>query len=124
MKRKSGFLFPQMSMTNKLGFGIGVPYFQVLSDTSDLTVTPTYYTKQGLLLQAELRQRFETGMHTLTIAGISQQSSDTFIAGTSDALNDQRGMVASKGDFSINPRWAFGWDAMVQSDNNFRVPTA
>ncbi|MGG2476038.1 LPS assembly protein LptD, partial [Rhizobium sp. BR5] len=21
--------------------------------------------------------------------------------------------------FSINPRWAFGWDAMVQSDNNF-----
>ena len=119
VKRKSGFLFPQMSMTNKLGFGIGVPYFQVLSDTSDLTVTPTYYTKQGLLLQAELRQRFETGMHTLTIAGISQQSSDTFIAGTSDALNGQRGMVASKGDFSINPRWAFGWDATVQSDNNF-----
>ncbi len=119
VNRKSGFLFPQMSMTNKLGFGIGVPYFQVLSDTSDLTVTPTYYIKQGLLLQTELRQRFETGMHTLTLAGISQQSSDTFISGTSDALNDERGMVATKGDFSINPRWAFGWDAMVQTDNNF-----
>lgn len=119
VKRKSGFLFPQMSITDNLGFGIGVPYFQVLSDTSDVTVTPTYYTTQGLLLQAELRQRFETGMHTVTIAGISQLKSETFTAGTSDALNDNRGMIASKGDFSINPRWAFGWDAMVQTDNNF-----
>ncbi|MDS7596675.1 LPS-assembly protein LptD [Agrobacterium tumefaciens] len=119
VKRKSGFLFPQMSVTDNLGFGIGVPYFHVLSDTADVTVTPTYYTTQGLLLQAEIRQRFETGYHTVRMAGIDQQNSDTFTAGTSDALNDTRGMIASKGDFTINPRWAFGWDAMVQTDNNF-----
>ncbi len=44
VKRKSGFLFPQMSITDKLGFGIGVPYYQVLGDSADLTVTPTFYT--------------------------------------------------------------------------------
>jgi LPS-assembly protein len=119
VKRKSGFLFPRMSITDNLGFGVGVPYFQVLSDTSDVTVTPTYYTAQGLLLEGELRQRFETGSHTLRLAGINQRDSESFTAGTSDALNDNRGMIASKADFNINPRWTFGWDAMVQTDNNF-----
>lgn len=119
VKRKSGFLFPQFSVTDNLGFGVGVPYYQVLGPSADVTITPTYYSTQGLLLQAEVRQRFEMGTHTLTLAGINQQDSSKFESGTSDALNDQRGMVATRGEFNINPRWAFGWDAMVQSDNNF-----
>ena len=119
VKRKSGFLFPRMSVTDNLGFGIGVPYFQVLSDTADATITPYYYTNQGLLLQAEIRQRFENGSHTVNMAGINQKNSDAFTLGTSDAENDTRGMIASKGDFKINPRWSFGWDVMVQTDNNF-----
>ena len=28
-------------------------------------------------------------------------------------------MIGSKGDFVINPRWAFGWDVLAQSDKNF-----
>jgi LPS-assembly protein len=28
-------------------------------------------------------------------------------------------MVASRGAFQINPRWAFGWDVMLQTDKNF-----
>jgi LPS-assembly protein len=119
VKRKSGFLFPSMSVSDNLGFGLTVPYFQVLSDTADATITPTYYSNQGLLLAGEIRQRFESGMHTFRAAGIDQQDSGTFDAGTSDASHTTRGMVATKGEFQINPRWAFNWDAMVQSDNNF-----
>src|SRR6218665_925449 len=104
-----------MRITDNLGFGIGIPYFHVLSDTADVTVTPTYYTAQGLLLEAEVRQRFEMGTHTLRVAGMNQRDSESFDAGTSDALNDTRAMIASKGEFKINPRWAFGWDAMVQT---------
>jgi LPS-assembly protein len=28
-------------------------------------------------------------------------------------------MIASRGQFRINPRWTFGWDVMAQTDNNF-----
>ncbi|POO53120.1 LPS-assembly protein LptD [Agrobacterium rosae] len=119
VKRKSGFLFPRMSVTDNLGFGIGVPYFQVLSDTADVTVTPTYYSSQGLLLEGELRQRFEMGTHTMRAAGINQMNPQDFDVNTSDSQNDTRAMIASKGEFKINPRWSFGWDAMVQTDNNF-----
>jgi LPS-assembly protein len=119
VKRKSGFLFPRMSVTDNLGFGVSVPYFQVLSDTADATITPTYYTSQGLLLEGEIRQKFERGSHEVRMAGINQSNPEDFDLNTTDSENDTRAMIASKGDFTINPRWTFGWDAMVQTDNNF-----
>ncbi|MGE6739112.1 LPS-assembly protein LptD [Allorhizobium pseudoryzae] len=119
VERKSGFLFPRMTLTDKLGFGMTVPYYHVFSPSMDATISPTYYTRQGLLLAGEIRNRFETGEHTLRFAGISQKDRDAFDTGTSDQRATQRGMVASKGKFEINPRWTFGWNVMVQSDNNF-----
>jgi lipopolysaccharide assembly outer membrane protein LptD (OstA) len=44
----------------------------------DATVTGTGYTTQGFLVDAEFRQRFENGTHTLRIAGINQMSPGTF----------------------------------------------
>ncbi len=42
-----------------------------------------------------------------------------FSTNTLDRGEDNRGMVASKGDFDINSRWKFGWDVMAQTDRNF-----
>ncbi len=42
-----------------------------------------------------------------------------FDANTSDAEHKTRGMITSKADLRINPRWTFGWDVRAQSDNNF-----
>jgi LPS-assembly protein len=119
VKRKSGFLFPTMKLDENLGFGVSVPYYYVISGSMDATLTPTWYTEQGLLLEGEFRQRFENGTHTLRVAGIDQREPNSFTANTSDALEDQRGMVQSRASFRINPRWTFGWDVMVQTDNNF-----
>ncbi len=119
VKRKSGFLFPEMRTSENLGFGLTVPYYFAISNQRDATVKATGFTSQGVLLDAEIRQRFESGTASLRAAGIDQLHSDNFDSGTSDANRDQRGMVASEGKFQINPRWTFGWDVMFQSDNNF-----
>lgn len=119
VKRKSGFLFPTMSVSQNLGFGVSVPYYYVISPSMDATVTGTGYTAQGFMLEGEFRQRFENGTHVLRIAGIDQMNPGNFSPSTSDADVKQRGMISSKADFRINPRWAFGWDVMAQSDNNF-----
>lgn len=118
VKRKSGFLFPTMSTSENLGFGLSVPYYYVFSPSMDATVTGTGYTQQGFLLDTEFRQRFENGTHTLRIAGINQLNPESFTPGTSDQRSD-RGMIGSSASFKINPRWSFGWDVMYQSDNNF-----
>ncbi|TBA58102.1 LPS-assembly protein LptD [Rhizobium ruizarguesonis] len=119
VKRKSGFLFPTMSLSQNLGFGLSVPYYYVISPSMDATVTATGYTAQGFLIEGEFRQRFENGTHILRVAGIDQAKPGNFSSGTSDAGAGQRGMVTSKAEFRINPRWTFGWDVMMQSDNNF-----
>ncbi len=119
VKRKSGFLIPSFSYSKQLGAKVGVPYYFALSPYYDLTVTVSGYTRQGFLGEAEFRQQFESGKHILKIAGIHQLSPDAFDAGSVDAGVENRGMIASQGEFKINPRWMFGWDVMVQSDNSF-----
>ncbi|MFU0503441.1 LPS-assembly protein LptD [Pseudaminobacter sp. NGMCC 1.201702] len=124
VKRKSGFLFPSISSKSELGVGISVPYYFALSPTYDLTVTGTGYTKQGFLGEAEWRQRFNNGEYSLKIAGIRQNQPEAFNANTvnsgpDDDPNRFRGMFGSKGNFNINPRWAFGWKVLAQTDKNF-----
>lgn len=119
VKRKSGFLFPRMSSSQNLGFGLGIPYYQTLGPHADATLTVMGYTTQGALLDAEFRQEFWGGVHTLEFAGINQMNRQKFTPDTSDYQEKQRVAVSSQAQFAINPRWTFGWDALWQSDNNF-----
>ena len=119
VKRKTGFLFPSFSMRSELGFGTRLPFYVALAPTYDLLLSPTYYTKQGFLGEAEFRQRFDNGRYMVKVAGINQREPSAFTAGTVDALNKKRYMVGTEGKFDINPRWAFGWDILAQSDKNF-----
>lgn len=118
-KRKTGFLTPSYSSSDVFGYGLKVPYYVVLSPYMDATFTGTAFSKQGFLGEAEFRQNFSNGEITLRMAGISQRKPGEFKAQTSDALETERGMIGTTGRFRINPRWIFGWDAMLQTDNNF-----
>nr|WP_280518895.1 LPS-assembly protein LptD [Shinella curvata] len=119
VKRKTGFLFPQFNYAQKLGLGITTPYYFALAPDMDATVSPTILTRQGFLAEVEFRKRFHNGLVTLRAAGINQWNPSSFDENTSDRRDGFRGMVASEGQFRINPRWTFGWDVMLQSDNNF-----
>ncbi|MCV0397738.1 MAG: LPS-assembly protein LptD [Rhizobiaceae bacterium] len=128
VKRKTGFLTPGIAYKSDLGFGVKVPFYVALSPTYDLTFSGTYYSKQGFLGEAEWRQQFNNGQYNLKVAGIHQQDPEelrddrgrpTVGSGLASDPNKTRLMLATKGDFKINPRWAFGWDILVQSDKNF-----
>jgi LPS-assembly protein len=124
VKRKSGFLMPGIRYKTELGVGVSVPYYFALSPTYDLTVRGTYYSRQGFLGEAEWRQRFNNGQYSLKIAGISQNDPDAFDAFTVDRgpTGDPtkfRGMMGTNGQFAINDRWDFGWNALLQTDKNF-----
>ena len=85
------------AIPQKLGAGVSVPYYWAISPYMDATVTATGLTRQGFLLEGEFRQRFENGEHILSMAGISQMNRDSFTAGTVDAEETARGMIASQG---------------------------
>ena len=119
INRKTGFLIPSVGYSGDLGARLSQPYFIALSPTYDLTLTGHYYPRQGFLGEAEWRQRFDSGFYSLKAAGIMQQDPDAFETGRVDTEETTRWMVGTKGSFTINPRWNFGWDALLQSDPNF-----
>ena len=78
--RQSGLLAPSFSRGSYVGTGIGVPYFLDLAPSYDLTLTPTYFTSQGPFLDAEWRQRFETGQYSVRANGLFQENPGLFPA--------------------------------------------
>ena len=56
VKRKSGFLRPQINDSDILGTSIVTPYFNVISENKDLTITPIVFDTHIKMLQAEYRQ--------------------------------------------------------------------
>ena len=55
VKRRSGFLIPSFQST-KGGSSLNIPYFHVVSDNKDFTLSPRLYTGEKILLQTEYRQ--------------------------------------------------------------------
>ena len=56
VERQSGFLSPILLNSSYSGQSIQLPYYKVLSDSKDLTVSPRIFFNDSLLLQTEYRQ--------------------------------------------------------------------
>jgi LPS-assembly protein len=54
-KRKSGFLYPQISSTSRSGLEIKTPFYWNIAPNYDATITPRYLSKRGVELMAQLR---------------------------------------------------------------------
>lgn len=120
VKRKSGFLTPNFIASGPLGFGTSLPYFIALAPNYDLTLTPTFLTRQGVLGEAEWRHRLSNGVYNIRAAGIFQQDQDAFSPAPFGAREKEfRGSVASTGRFYLNERWQYGWDVEAATDKWF-----
>lgn len=117
VKRKSGFLIPQFINTSEIGYGVTIPYFWNIAPNMDVTFSPMFLTKQGVLLDGTFRHRLETGIYSIRAAGIEQEDKDAFLG--EPGYRDQRGMIETHGRFNINEQWYWGWDGWLTSDKTF-----
>lgn len=117
VKRKSGFLIPKFINNSEIGYGATVPYFWNIAPNMDVTFSPLFVSKQGVMLDGEFRHRLETGTYSIRAAGIQQQAKDEFLG--QPGYRDQRGMIETHGRFNINEKWYWGWDGWLVSDETF-----
>ncbi|MEM9012861.1 MAG: LPS assembly protein LptD [Pseudomonadota bacterium] len=61
VERATGFLSPRLLSSEIFGYGTKIPYFVVIDDQSDATITPFITTNQGLIMEGEYRRRFARG---------------------------------------------------------------
>lgn len=97
VKRSSGLLMPAIGNTSYLGAFYAQPYYFVLDDQSDATLTPVLSTEQYPQLSGEYRRRFNDGYL------LAQGSAGYF-------ENSLQGLIAAKGQFDYNDNWRWGFD--------------
>ncbi len=56
VKRQSGFLIPAIINSSNYGSSVQIPYYNVISDNKDLTITPRIFFDNSAIIQTEYRQ--------------------------------------------------------------------
>jgi LPS-assembly protein len=114
VKRKSGFLAPNISSNTGYGVGIEIPYYWAIAPNYDATFNPRITTQQGVLFQGEFRQRLMDGAYQIRAYGIDQLDPGAFAGQPGD--RQFRGGIETKGEFALNDKWAWGWEGIALSD--------
>ncbi len=113
-KRQSGFMTPALGATDShLGTFVSIPYYYVINDSSDVTVTGEVGTKAGPQVQAYYRERFNNGFVNLRGAVAYDQSRP-------------QAFLLGRGQFSYDATWRYGFDVNVATSalytRDFRLP--
>lgn len=122
VKRASGFLLPIFANNSRIGPGGGASYYLALSPFTDITLSPVYYSDQGLHLSGEWRQALPNGSFVVKLGGISQNNPNnvgTGFAGNDPGARRERGGVISTGTVLLSDHWRLGWDVGAASDTRY-----
>lgn len=109
LKRATGFLMPEFRTTSDLGTGIKLPYFIVLGQSGDLTLTPYLTARQSQTLGLRYRRAFATGVFTLD----GSVTRDDLVPGKT------RGYLRVRGDFTLPERFQLGFDGQTVTDPSY-----
>jgi LPS-assembly protein len=114
VKRKTGFLMPGFTSVSTYGFGVEVPFYWAIAPDYDMTISPRITTRQGVLFQAEFRQRLINGSYQIRAYGIDQLDPGAFAGQPGD--RQFRGGIDTHGQFALNDKWVWGWDGIALTD--------
>jgi LPS-assembly protein len=117
VKRKTGFLMPAFSEASTYGYALETPFYWAIAPDYDATFSPRFTTKQGVLLQAEFRQRLINGSYQIRAYGIDQLDPGAFAGQPGN--RQFRGGIDTKGQFALNDKWVWGWDGVLLTDYYF-----
>lgn len=119
VKRKTGFLTPDFGTGGNLGGFFRLPYYIVLDDDKDATVSPIYTLDEGLVFSGEYRQRFDKGEFEIS-GSITEGDREVTENGMSVTRKDQiRGHVDVEGAYHFNDTWRAGIDAARATDRTY-----
>jgi len=78
VNKQTGLLAPAFISGGNLGYGLSLPYFINLAPSYDLTLIPSYLSKQGFLGEVDWRQRLSSGQYSIRMTGIDEQQPNLF----------------------------------------------
>ena len=106
VRRASGFLVPSFGQSKHLGEFLSIPYYQVLDEQSDATITPTLNTGQYLNVTTQYRRRFNDG--TLLMDGSLGYDQGSLQAD-----------IFTRGRFNYDDTWRYGFEINRASSSKY-----
>jgi len=107
VKRGSGLLIPSLGASSHLGGFFAQPYYWVIDDQSDATITPMMTTRAGPQLNVEYRRRFNNGYVLIDASGGYYLTQSL------------QGSLFAKGQFNVNDTWRWGFNVARASSANY-----
>jgi LPS-assembly protein len=97
-ERQTGFLFPRLGSSNRLGVYAEVPFYWAISDSQDATLAPIVYERRGFGLSGEYRYVL-SGDNAGTLRGFGLYESQR--------RDDLRGVYTARHDWATAPGLQF-----------------
>jgi LPS-assembly protein len=122
----AGVRTPSFDYSEEIGLKVEVPVAVYSTRWTEVILTPTLLTGQGLLMGAEWIQRFDNGSFSVKASGLYQLNPGAF--SFSEAQKDWRGALQSSGEFRPIADWKVGWSYTKFTDaaylDDYRMTTA
>lgn len=117
VNRKSGFLAPSAFDSSSLGYGATIPYYYVISEDKDMTITPTITSEEGLQIATEYQQAFKTGDMVLdaSLTYVDERTSTNTKTGDQEFQGHIRGI----GEFELKQDWVWGYDFFATTHDTY-----
>jgi LPS-assembly protein len=119
-KKKSGFLFPEYSTSQRNGTGVIIPFFINLAPSFDMTVYPGYYSERGTVLAGEFR--YAAGYNsrgTFMLNYLDENTGDDYKSDGILRTNSNRYWFRGKADHDFGNRLVAKLDLDVVSDRDY-----
>lgn len=113
--RRSGLLVPDIQFSDRTGPAYTQPFYQVLGDSADITISPTIYTRLRPVLNVRARKRFYRGFIDATTSATFDRDFDN--EGNRFGDDMFRGHIFARGQFELNDRWSTGFGIQAASDD-------
>lgn len=136
-RRKSGFLTPSPSYSQKSGVGIDLPYYFNLAPNYDIVLTPQFFAKRGILFDILFRHLHQRSRGVVNFSYIPYDNAfvnfrnaavTSYPAATDPnpraltalkSSHDSRVFFSLQNDFLFDKNWRSSFDINYVSDNYF-----
>ena len=114
----SGFLVPDLRISETNGVEITGSYYMRVADNADLTLGGYLYTEANPMVSAQWRHLTEKGAYQVT-GYLTQSRRISDFTGEPTSERDLRGYVFANGKFQLDPNWSVTGSVRLASDRTF-----
>ncbi len=115
----SGFLVPDIRISESNGVEVSGSYYIRMADNKDLTLSAYVFSKTAPMVSAQWRQLTDKGAYQITGYATHSRRISDFTGLTNASEADPRGYVFANGKFQFDPQWSLTGSLRLASDKTF-----